>query len=163
MKNSNDTIGNQTRDLPVCSAVPQPTALPAACPQYLRCTRRILNGILLMLHRNFVLFLMFNQIYRNNHIKFVPFYCRDLYLSKRKKQQTDTNRYESVTQTWVLLVDKQAASTTRLCKTFYHNKPRKTSGLYRADSRQDDKFQEIIPHAAWNFLLRNSALHSGRP
>ena len=26
MKNSNDTIGNRTRDLPTCSAVPQPTA-----------------------------------------------------------------------------------------------------------------------------------------
>jgi len=25
-ENSNDTIGNGTRDLPVCSAVPQPTA-----------------------------------------------------------------------------------------------------------------------------------------
>jgi len=32
MKNSNDTIGNRTRDLPACSAVPQPTVLPAACP-----------------------------------------------------------------------------------------------------------------------------------
>jgi hypothetical protein len=28
MKNSNDTTGNRTRDLPTCSAVPQPTALP---------------------------------------------------------------------------------------------------------------------------------------
>jgi hypothetical protein len=28
MKNSNDTIGNRTRDLPVCTAVPQPTAPP---------------------------------------------------------------------------------------------------------------------------------------
>ena len=28
MKNSNDTIGNGTRDLPACSAVPQPTAQP---------------------------------------------------------------------------------------------------------------------------------------
>jgi hypothetical protein len=27
MKNSNDTIGNRTRDLPACSAVPQPTLL----------------------------------------------------------------------------------------------------------------------------------------
>ena len=27
-KNSNDTVGNRTRDLPACSAVPQPTALP---------------------------------------------------------------------------------------------------------------------------------------
>jgi hypothetical protein len=26
IKNSNDTIGNKTRDLPVCSAVPQPAA-----------------------------------------------------------------------------------------------------------------------------------------
>jgi hypothetical protein len=30
MKNSNDTIGNRTRDFPACSAVPQPTALPRA-------------------------------------------------------------------------------------------------------------------------------------
>jgi len=28
MKNSNDTISNRTRNLPVCSAVPQPTAPP---------------------------------------------------------------------------------------------------------------------------------------
>jgi hypothetical protein len=28
MKNSSDTIGNQTRDLPACGAVPQPTAPP---------------------------------------------------------------------------------------------------------------------------------------
>jgi hypothetical protein len=28
MKNSNDTIGNRTRDFPACSAVPQPTASP---------------------------------------------------------------------------------------------------------------------------------------
>ena len=30
MKNSCDTIGNPTRDLPACSAVPQPTAPPRA-------------------------------------------------------------------------------------------------------------------------------------
>jgi hypothetical protein len=30
MKNSNDTIGNRTRDLPSCSAVLQPTAPPRA-------------------------------------------------------------------------------------------------------------------------------------
>jgi hypothetical protein len=32
MKNSNDTIGNRTRDLPACSAVPQPTACPPLRP-----------------------------------------------------------------------------------------------------------------------------------
>jgi len=30
MKNSNDTIGNRTRNLPTSSAVPQPTAPPLA-------------------------------------------------------------------------------------------------------------------------------------
>ena len=30
LKNSSDTIGNRTRDLPPCSAVPQPTAPPRA-------------------------------------------------------------------------------------------------------------------------------------
>ena len=32
MKKSIDTIGNRTRDLPACSAVPQPTAPPSAPP-----------------------------------------------------------------------------------------------------------------------------------
>jgi len=32
MENSNDTIGDQTRDLPTCGAVPQPTA-PARTPE----------------------------------------------------------------------------------------------------------------------------------
>jgi hypothetical protein len=30
MRNSSDSIGNRTRDLPACSAVPQPTAPPRA-------------------------------------------------------------------------------------------------------------------------------------
>jgi hypothetical protein len=30
MKNSNDAIGNRTRDLPACSAMPQTTAPPGA-------------------------------------------------------------------------------------------------------------------------------------
>jgi len=30
IKNYNDSIGNRTRDLPICSAVPQPTAPPRA-------------------------------------------------------------------------------------------------------------------------------------
>ena len=34
MKNSSGTIGNRTRDLPSCTAVPQPTAPPAAFPSY---------------------------------------------------------------------------------------------------------------------------------
>jgi hypothetical protein len=42
MKNSNDAIGNRTRDFPVCIAVPQPTALPRTPifkgPGYIECT-----------------------------------------------------------------------------------------------------------------------------
>jgi len=34
MKNSNDTIGNRTRDLPACSAVPQPITLPRLISRY---------------------------------------------------------------------------------------------------------------------------------
>jgi len=30
MENSNEPIGNRTRDLPACSAVPRPTARPRA-------------------------------------------------------------------------------------------------------------------------------------
>jgi len=33
MKNSSETIGNRTRDIPACSAVPQPTAPPRALQQ----------------------------------------------------------------------------------------------------------------------------------
>ena len=36
MKNSSDTIGNRTRDLPTCNAVPQPTALPRAPELHIR-------------------------------------------------------------------------------------------------------------------------------
>ena len=37
MKNSNDTIGNRTRDLLTCSAVPQPTAPPRSPTTFLGC------------------------------------------------------------------------------------------------------------------------------
>jgi hypothetical protein len=50
MKNLSDTIGNRTRDLPACSAVPQPTALPRAPGHTLYSSKytaldRILNRI----------------------------------------------------------------------------------------------------------------------
>jgi len=37
MENSSDTIGNQTRNIPACSSLPQPTALPRASDSYLVC------------------------------------------------------------------------------------------------------------------------------
>ena len=51
MKNPNDTIGNRTRDLPTCSAVPQPTALPrAALWKILARNREEVTGIRGMKH-----------------------------------------------------------------------------------------------------------------
>jgi len=52
MKNSND-IGNRTRDLPTCSAVPQPTASPAAC---LQLQRPFKNNVLLILYQDHIIF-----------------------------------------------------------------------------------------------------------
>jgi len=44
MKHSNDTIRNQTRNLPSCSAVPQPTALPRAPMKHVTMTKNISKG-----------------------------------------------------------------------------------------------------------------------
>jgi len=41
MKNSIDTVGNRTRDLPTCSAVPQPTAPLRAPDIYAKNTKYI--------------------------------------------------------------------------------------------------------------------------
>jgi hypothetical protein len=45
MKNSNDIIGNRTRDLPACSAVPQPTALPQETITYIDFITNILGSL----------------------------------------------------------------------------------------------------------------------
>ena len=44
MKNSNDTIGNRNRDLPACSAVPQPTA-PRACNNTVTTTTKVTTTV----------------------------------------------------------------------------------------------------------------------
>ena len=49
MKNSNDTIGNRTRDLLTCSAVPQPTAPPWSpnllmYARFLMCTEKSVSA-----------------------------------------------------------------------------------------------------------------------
>jgi len=36
MEKSNDTIGNRTRNLPACSTVPEPTALPRALHSWVK-------------------------------------------------------------------------------------------------------------------------------
>jgi len=52
MKKSSDTIGNRTRDLPACSAVPQPTAPPRApiTSQYLFKLLNIIRVIMFRLY-----------------------------------------------------------------------------------------------------------------
>ena len=46
MKNSNDAIGNRTRDLPAGSTVPQPTAPPGAPREFKRMFRKFVLKIL---------------------------------------------------------------------------------------------------------------------
>jgi hypothetical protein len=48
-KNSNDTIGNQSRDLPVCSAVSEP--LRHRVPPYCRCILTFYLGLIMFLER----------------------------------------------------------------------------------------------------------------
>ena len=45
MKNSNDTIGNRTRDLPTCSAVPPPAA-PSRASQVTQKMYKILGKMI---------------------------------------------------------------------------------------------------------------------
>jgi hypothetical protein len=65
MKNSNDTPGNRTRELPTCSAVPQPT-LPPRAPRFTR-GQLISELFLYILPRNCAL--LMKSIY------FALFYC----------------------------------------------------------------------------------------
>jgi hypothetical protein len=52
IEKSNDLIGNQTRDLPACSMVPQPTTLPRALLfQYSLRVTRSKNRYLYLLHK----------------------------------------------------------------------------------------------------------------
>jgi hypothetical protein len=44
VKNSNDIIGNRTRDLPTCTAVPQPTAPPRTRREYTHTHTHIYKG-----------------------------------------------------------------------------------------------------------------------
>jgi hypothetical protein len=60
MKNSNDTLGNRTRALPVCSAVPQPTAPPLAphenVPSYLTANAHSFYTLQLLHHEKSLYF-----------------------------------------------------------------------------------------------------------
>ena len=49
MKNSNDTIGNRTRDLPTCSSMPEPTALPRVPAKLINPLNAELNPICYLL------------------------------------------------------------------------------------------------------------------
>jgi hypothetical protein len=56
MKNSSDTIGNRTRDLPACSTVPQPNALPRAHLERPRLTIKVGAILLTALNEGFSVF-----------------------------------------------------------------------------------------------------------
>ena len=53
MKNSNDIIGNRTRDLPVCIAVPQPTVPPRALQSSITFSHNNIRVVLLLSAKKF--------------------------------------------------------------------------------------------------------------
>jgi len=68
MKNSNDTIGSRTRDLPVCSAVPQPNGLPRA-PQILYGPAEYFAGAFLFMLRVCVVVIVIKTVSRKNVVR----------------------------------------------------------------------------------------------
>jgi len=72
MKNSDDAIGNRTRDLPACSAVPQPTA-PLRSP-YLNAVH-IINLALTSLVHSSTRFGPAGQSVERTVIIIVNYYC----------------------------------------------------------------------------------------
>ena len=68
MKTSNDTIGNWTRELPTCSAVPQPTALPRAPDIELACTLLRMRPQLVILFLYIIGRWLSNVVWSHNHI-----------------------------------------------------------------------------------------------
>jgi hypothetical protein len=71
MKNSNDTIGNRNHHLLACSAVPQPTALPAACPHVITKDFQILPNSLFTNNTTYLTYLSYlshNYITTNKQV-----------------------------------------------------------------------------------------------
>jgi hypothetical protein len=77
IKNSNDTIRNRSRDLPICTAVPQPTALPRV-PQILELDRNISNV------SNFIIFSV-NKLYYSKVTTSVG--TAKLHITKQKQSE----------------------------------------------------------------------------
>jgi hypothetical protein len=87
LKNSNDTIGNRTHDVPACSAVPQPTAPPCAPWSsimhisnlwYLITNMITLNAVILQLtvSNSICQKKLFPERFLQNHVRYVCFCLR---------------------------------------------------------------------------------------
>jgi hypothetical protein len=78
-KSSSDTIGNRTLDHTVCSAVPQQTAPPAACPEF--CKIFIMSSVKYSSQHGqdvFPVAITFSPVQRAED------FCNILYISKAK-------------------------------------------------------------------------------
>jgi len=91
MKNSNGKIGNRTRDLPTCSAMPQPTALP--------CAPALRFGLLSALSDSFCL--LFSVVGRYGRFGVI---CCPHLVSWRLKQQAFTNLHGVISRKFLYLL-----------------------------------------------------------
>ena len=72
MKNSNDTIGNRTRDLSACSAVPQPTAPPhAPCTIIVPTNAQLISVYLCAYVGTVIVYLYSNNVRIVDRIRFI--------------------------------------------------------------------------------------------
>jgi len=86
MENFNDTTGNRNRDLPACSAVRQPTALPS--PRYRR-TTKIPKGLNFREVDEFNLTSYYLPLFESNSKPQLPEVPR----STEKKSRLDSDEY----------------------------------------------------------------------
>jgi hypothetical protein len=109
MKNSNDTIGNRTRNLPACSAVPQPTASQCAPQQANICLIHFLARLswktVLLYHRCFLSLFSIMPLGRNKKpgsLKMNGIYTGDVNLLR--ENNNITVKRDNVTMTHILAI-----------------------------------------------------------
>ena len=158
--NSNDTIGNRTRDVPVCSVVPQPTAPPRAPFSY-RTSVNIPNIPEEERKKSFKFHFPISQIS-------AYYYCRPIYLSWRSPYSRTDCLYVSfvfVTSTFLMSPTTNSSSCTiwmlrSICLSGFNG-----SISYRYRVSTGSKCAQSPPRYStfYNYIITTKGAYAGRP